>query len=188
VEERGRRGKRRDGRWRSSATLLANRSVTYLLSCHFRLATARTIRRRLRTLRTYMYIDFSPPCPHIKINRQRNRIHNFPTALVLLITKSQIPSLCTQVSHSFPFYILHPTSLISDNMLHPLNKSLTLMPRAPLQLRRSVFSMSKASVASWSSLSACGNSAGEFKEKDATGWNGLLKCGVPAIALNAGEA
>lgn len=75
--------------------------------------------------------------------------------------------------------------------LYPLRRSFTLIPLPPLQLRRSVFSIIKASVASWSSRSACGLRAGDVREKctdpcDEPGattaavltgplWNGLLK-------------
>jgi hypothetical protein len=87
--------------------------------------------------------------------------------------------------------------------LYPLSKSFTLNPRAPPPLhRRSELSISSASVASWSSRSACGFSAGDVSANEPAlcdepgaatgpvlGGNGLVKCadGV-AWALKAGEA
>lgn len=81
-----------------------------------------------------------------------------------------------------------------------LSRSFTLMPRAPFQLLRSVFSINRASVASWSSRSAGGPSENGAVLCDelgamATGpelggplWKGLLNRVVEGVwALNAGE-
>ena len=84
---------------------------------------------------------------------------------------------------------------------------MTLIPLPPLQLLRSVFNINNASVASWSSRSACGPNAGDVKLNEtepcadpggaaiATGpelggplRKGLLKCVAEGVrALNAGE-
>ena len=73
------------------------------------------------------------------------------------------------------------------------------MPRAPLQLLRSVFSINRASVASWSSRSAGGPSENGAALCDEPGaaigpvlggplWNGLLNRVAEGVwALKAGE-
>ena len=91
---------------------------------------------------------------------------------------------------------------------HPVRRSFTLIPRPPpcpavlpFQLLRSVLSINSASVASWSSRSACGPSAGEVNAKlppvgpenefllDGAVGKGLWNCACEGVWLpNAGDA